>query len=527
MFPAQGRDSPLRVLNAATALSQAGSAWYSRAVDVSRGFFTAFNFRIAPSKKGSSSSGEGLAFVLHREHELHKALGLGGIGLGYSGIKDSYAVEFDTSSSPANNDPKEDHVALHLPSGGSHSAKAYEKDMWLVRTNIPRLATGKTLTVQVSYDGETLKVFLNDLVNPIIEHKLRITGEYYVGFTGATGLDSSKSSSQKVCDWYFESKRPGGELCDDGFIGSSCIVDSTPSVSECLKRTTCFSCLSYYRDCNWCSSQLRCVAGAVSGAGHGHTAATTGGLQHSFCDNSQSIVTREAECLNLSHDFSQVWNNFIMVLSAVFVFSLVGRAMTAVERGGAWGGMGSDESTRLSMSLAFKARQVEERAARVNMIAEKRNLLCGDNTGRVHHAFDLICSTCAGALCAIVVSYTVNYCLYLLTLSHIYSIAFGFLFIFVGSIILWQTLIQYFDHDLTYAEQKSVAHCAMLCFCSVFLMMSGVVCFVFDPRFQRRESTPARVALYGILGISMCFSMVFVLVDLMRRASNSFWGVRK
>ena len=44
----------------------------------------------------ATAGGDGFAFVLHRDPSGSAALGTNGRGLGYEGIENSLAVEFDT-----------------------------------------------------------------------------------------------------------------------------------------------------------------------------------------------------------------------------------------------------------------------------------------------------------------------------------------------------------------------------------------------------------------------------------------------
>jgi len=108
---------------------QAGAAWYGRQLQVREGFDTAFAFRISQPDPSSACrtnagahthcrarGGGGFAFVVHNWHP--GALGLGGTdGLGYAGIRNSVAVEFDTHfDTPADatplHEPYENHVSV-------------------------------------------------------------------------------------------------------------------------------------------------------------------------------------------------------------------------------------------------------------------------------------------------------------------------------------------------------------------------------------------------------------------------------
>jgi len=101
---------------------QVGAAWYARPQNVEEGFTTAFTFRVAnPSLRCGqmddaythcrSRGGDGLAFVI--QGQSPRALGAGGAGLGYTGIANSVAVEFDTFYNAELLEAGENHVAVH------------------------------------------------------------------------------------------------------------------------------------------------------------------------------------------------------------------------------------------------------------------------------------------------------------------------------------------------------------------------------------------------------------------------------
>lgn len=101
---------------------QVGAAWYARPQNVEEGFTTTFRFRIAnPSLRCGqmddaythcrSRGGDGLAFVI--QGQSPRALGAGGAGLGYTGIANSVAVEFDTFYNAELLEAGENHVAVH------------------------------------------------------------------------------------------------------------------------------------------------------------------------------------------------------------------------------------------------------------------------------------------------------------------------------------------------------------------------------------------------------------------------------
>jgi hypothetical protein len=108
--------------------NQVGAAWYSRPQQVREGFDTTFVFRIAnPSSFCNklddvfthcrSRGGAGFAFVVQNWHPASlggtEKPGQTGHGLGYDGIRNSIAIEFDTYHDPEMHDPWENHISVH------------------------------------------------------------------------------------------------------------------------------------------------------------------------------------------------------------------------------------------------------------------------------------------------------------------------------------------------------------------------------------------------------------------------------
>lgn len=100
--------------------SKRGSVWHRLPLTVMTGFETSFTFQISDHSRECSThkdpsfstqlyescathGGDGFAFVLQRDPNGTSALGADGRGLGYEGIENSLAVEFDTWYNPDTN----------------------------------------------------------------------------------------------------------------------------------------------------------------------------------------------------------------------------------------------------------------------------------------------------------------------------------------------------------------------------------------------------------------------------------------
>ena len=137
---------------------RAGAAWYPRTLDVREGFETTFTFELSqPSRHCSvmddvhtrcrSRGGDGFAFVV--QHQSPTALGEGGGGLGYAGIRNSLAVEFDTYYNPEAGEPYENHVSVHT-NGWRSANSARQRASLGASVRVPDLTDGPR-SVRVHY----------------------------------------------------------------------------------------------------------------------------------------------------------------------------------------------------------------------------------------------------------------------------------------------------------------------------------------------------------------------------------------
>ncbi|MEZ4618059.1 MAG: L-type lectin-domain containing protein [Caldilineaceae bacterium] len=109
-------DTKLRITPATP--DQVGAAWYATPLFVQDSFVTMFDFQISEPGGGTDPDGnpgaDGFAFVI--QNSSLSAIGGGGGFIGYSGIVNSIAVEFDTwNNGPFdhNGDPNGNHISVH------------------------------------------------------------------------------------------------------------------------------------------------------------------------------------------------------------------------------------------------------------------------------------------------------------------------------------------------------------------------------------------------------------------------------
>lgn len=177
--------------------------------------------------------GDGFAFVIHVDENRALSVGRNGEGLGYQGIKNSIAVEFDTWYNVQLDDPIFDHITVHssgllendpgansrlcaakrvnLADGNIHTARIVYFPY--VNENLVSFFTASPALTQFIRDiGEgkrigSLAIYLDDMATPIMALPINmaaairtIAGKAYVGFTGSTG---SFWQTHDILSWTF------------------------------------------------------------------------------------------------------------------------------------------------------------------------------------------------------------------------------------------------------------------------------------------------------------------------------------
>jgi hypothetical protein len=152
--------------------SQPGAAWLSAKQSVADGFVTEFSFQISGVEQ---NPGDGFAFVIQNSYDrtLGGQVGLGeASGMGYKGMSDSVAVEFDTTFHDYENDPDEDHIAVHT--SGTEPNTTHQRASLGSAVSPVELWDGQLHEVRIEYSPGTLAVFLDASV-PILEVELNVT----------------------------------------------------------------------------------------------------------------------------------------------------------------------------------------------------------------------------------------------------------------------------------------------------------------------------------------------------------------
>ena len=186
--------------------ADAGAAWREEKVFVADGFETTFQFQITgPINTGA----DGIAFVV--QNDAVDALGLAGGGIGYSGIANSLAVEFDTWLNPAGDleppgaDPDDNHLSVHTggvdPNSASHAFSIGSTSA------IPNLSDGQIHTARIAYDPGSLSVFIDNLTTPALTVAIDLSSTLDLDFGRAwVGLTAAKANGREIHDilnWSF------------------------------------------------------------------------------------------------------------------------------------------------------------------------------------------------------------------------------------------------------------------------------------------------------------------------------------
>ena len=211
-------DGTLRLAPASS--NKIGSAFYTQKLVQNNKFSTSFAFKlsnyggsISESNSGTNSSqrlgADGITFVI--QSNSNTTTGSNGGDLGYKGINNSVAVEFDTynnGSSGDYSDSNNNHIAIDFNGSINHSNNA------LVCTNLKGqgfdLKDANYHYAWIDYDGTTLTIRLSNTSSradsvQVLSQSINISSYIgsngaYVGFTAATG---GNYQNHDILKWYY------------------------------------------------------------------------------------------------------------------------------------------------------------------------------------------------------------------------------------------------------------------------------------------------------------------------------------
>ncbi len=172
-----------------------GAAWYNTQLNLAQDFD--MEFRLYFGNKDDDGA-DGMVFVMTPSITGADV----GEGLGYAGITPSVAVEFDTYPNDGEHfgddhgDPLADHVAVDVAGSVDHFDMAGRP---FAEINDVEDGFEHRVRIQWTTADTTLRVYLDDVVNPLLEYPSDLPNAHlggnsmvYFGFTGSTGVLSNQ-----------------------------------------------------------------------------------------------------------------------------------------------------------------------------------------------------------------------------------------------------------------------------------------------------------------------------------------------
>ena len=181
---------------------KSGSAFYETPISIAGdgSFRSSFSFTI----DGSIAGGDGFTFAIHNDPLGAEAVGGRGAGIGYAGLLNGVAVEFDTRKN--NFDPNDNHIAI--TSVGVQNPLA-------IRDPDFDINDGGTYYAWVEYNGtsDVMAVYVSEsalkpalaLLKTTVDLESIVGSDPYFGFTGGTG---NKFNSHKILNWQLDLQDP-------------------------------------------------------------------------------------------------------------------------------------------------------------------------------------------------------------------------------------------------------------------------------------------------------------------------------
>ncbi|TDJ69502.1 MAG: hypothetical protein E2O39_11470 [Planctomycetota bacterium] len=182
---------------------QAGAAWFETKQDVTDSFATQFFVELEPE-----NGAEGFTFTI--QNTALNAIGGSGCELGYEGLANSVAIEFDfftsvTCGVGAVDDPGSIHVSVHTL--GTAPNSVLESASLGSTTIVPNFANGAVHQIRIDYVPGTLQIFIDGFLAPVLQVPIDIgatlaldADKAWVGFTASTG---SLAENQELIAWFF------------------------------------------------------------------------------------------------------------------------------------------------------------------------------------------------------------------------------------------------------------------------------------------------------------------------------------
>lgn len=175
-----------------------GAAWYSTKQNISNGFTTRFQFQISDTDNITDGAGNGLAFVIQNDNASLSAAPIGTwYEMGDANVTIGCSIEFRTSEKEGNYGTIPVNQVSIQTNGPTAANDIGYPTYTVASTTVSPFKDGSTHTVFISYVPGTLKVYLDDMSNPLLNFSIDFTiykggsildgtGAAWVGITAGT-----------------------------------------------------------------------------------------------------------------------------------------------------------------------------------------------------------------------------------------------------------------------------------------------------------------------------------------------------
>jgi hypothetical protein len=224
--------------------NQVSAVWLNNRVDVQNGFTTSFQFQITDRggytpdwEPGVVNDGaDGFTFTIQNQGPT--AMGLYASGIGYYGIPNSLAIEFDTwNNKPSYCEPNGNHIAVQsLGTNGNqpeHCADpggAFGNPTLGIAIPQKDMSDGTIYDVMIRYQPGFLDIYFDNMANPLLSvnvdlgNLINLQGgrNAYIGFTSSTG---GAFENHDIVKWsYSDVPEPGAMLLAGlGLLAIACL----------------------------------------------------------------------------------------------------------------------------------------------------------------------------------------------------------------------------------------------------------------------------------------------------------------
>jgi len=186
--------------------SMTGSAYHNDKQFIEMGFVSTFQFQCGNT--GPWGGADGFAFLI--QNESLTSLGTGGGDLGYTGIGNSLAIEFDIFNNSTHADPNANHISVNSAGGGITPNSSHHSYSLGYANPSADINDGAVHDIKIVYESAKLSIYFDDMMTPLLEvdvdlsTKLNLdSGKAWLGFVGATG---GSYIDADILNWTVESE---------------------------------------------------------------------------------------------------------------------------------------------------------------------------------------------------------------------------------------------------------------------------------------------------------------------------------